>query len=51
MSLLFTILVVLGFALMLTSRIPNTRMPEWPAWLSWFIASLIWAVPLLSSAS
>lgn len=47
MSILFAILVVLGFALMLASRWPNPRMPEWPAWMSWLAASILWAWPYL----
>lgn len=47
MSLLFAILVVLGFLFWLLETNPRTDMPAWPARLCWFIAALLWAWPVL----
>lgn len=47
MALLFVLLVLFGFIAMLVSRIPNMRLPEWPAWAFWTVAALLWAVPQL----
>lgn len=41
---LFTILVLLGFILKLISTIPNSRLPEYPAWISWAVAAVLWAL-------
>jgi len=47
MAVLFTVLVLLGFVLMLVSKLSPPRMPEWPAWACWLAASVLWAIPNL----
>lgn len=47
MSLLFTLAVVVSFVLWFLSALPGTRVPEWSARLSFLIAAVLWAVPLL----
>lgn len=48
MSLLFTILVLLGFIAMLCAKIPVRGLPEWPAWALWTVAAFLWALPQLA---
>lgn len=38
---LFIVFVILGFVLKLVSYF--TRVPEWTAWASWLIATLLYA--------
>lgn len=47
MTLLFTLLVLLGFIAMLCAKIPRLGMVEWPAWALWTAAALLWALPNL----
>lgn len=47
MSILFALLIVLGFAAMLATRLPNAKLPEWPAWALWLAAALLWAWPVV----
>jgi hypothetical protein len=35
---------------MLASRVPNTRIPEYPAWALWTVAALIWFIPRLGQS-
>lgn len=50
MTILFVVLVVIGFVLMLAAKLSPPRMPEWPAWACWFVASILWALPSLGGA-
>jgi len=43
MSLLFVLLVLLGFIAMLCAKVPVRGFPEWPSWLLWTLAAVIWA--------
>jgi hypothetical protein len=47
MTLLFTLLVLLGFIAMLCAHIPRLGLPQWPAWSLWTVAAFIWAIPQL----
>ena len=47
MSILFSLLVLLGFVAMLCAKLPVPNMPEWPAWALWLAAAVVWAVPSL----
>lgn len=44
MTLLLSILIVLGFGLMFVAHLPGSRVPIWSAWLTWFVASILWVV-------
>jgi len=48
MSILFAVLVLLGFIAMLVHKLTAPRLPEWPAWALWTVAALIWALPSLN---
>lgn len=45
MSLLFVLLVLLGFIAMLCAKIPNLNAPEWISWALWTAAAFVWALP------
>lgn len=47
MSILFHLLVLVGFGLMIGAHLPNSRLTELPAWCFWGVAALIWALPAL----
>ncbi len=52
MTLLFVLLVLLGFGAMIGAHWPrNAPWTEFPAWLLWGLAALIWALPRLSGAA
>lgn len=44
MTVLFTMLVLLGFIAMLAHKIPVRGLPEWVAWALWSAAALVWAI-------
>lgn len=44
MSLLFAIVVLVGFVLWLLAALPGTRVPEWTARLAFLIAAVLWFV-------
>ena len=44
MALLFTLLVIAGFALMVAAKAPGSRMLELWAWIVWLVAAIIWGV-------
>lgn len=41
---LFSVLVVMGFGLWFASSVPGSRVPEWSARLTFFIAAIIWLI-------
>ena len=49
MTLLFVVAVLLGFVLWFLSALPGTRVPEWSARLSFLVAAVLWAFPLLGA--
>jgi len=48
MSTLFVILVLLGFGLWLAAAIPGSRVAEFWARLSFFLAACVWALPVIA---
>lgn len=38
------LIVALGFGLMTIHKFAPDRLPEWPAWLAWTIAAVVWAL-------
>lgn len=41
---LFVLFVILGFILKTASTLPGSRLPEYPAWISWTVAAVLWAI-------
>lgn len=51
MSILFAAVLLVSFGLWLAASVPGSRVPEWSARLGFFVAALIYTLPLLSSAA
>ena len=50
MALLFTLLVIAGFALKVSASAPGSRITEFWAWLCWLVASILWGVTQFGGA-
>ena len=41
---IFAFLILLGFVLKTASTLPGSRLPEYPAWISWTVAAVLWVL-------
>ena len=41
---LLAILTLLGFVLKTASTLPGSRLPEYPAWIIWTLAAVLWVL-------
>lgn len=50
MTMIFAILIVLGFFLRLLEALPRVAIDAWPSRLCFLVAALLWAWPIIRGA-